>query len=741
MYRSLAAVAVFFVALPIATAKPEYLVEAINFGAKDCSFCHQTAAGGEALNDRGNWLVNAKERAGTESVDVAWLAIRERRSQRNAPVVDQGDLTRYQTVEEAAFLNKMPSRAMDYTTNHGEWPAYGGNLGAQKYTPLNQINLETVDDLEIVWEWKSNLDPGPREVEGQRKGPDMFKGTPLMANNMVYVRTRFSAIVAIDPLTGSTIWEYEPDTIKGPSPPMFGFTTRGLSYHADNDDKRVIYTSSDGLLIALNADTGELIEEFGQNGIVNLRTGLRRTLTQRQAAWSNVPSVCDDVIVVGSQTNDGSHWHNARNPDAKSWKENLPVGDVRGFDVKTGKQLWTFVTVPQEGEFGNETWLQDSWKWVGNVNVWSQTSCDTFLGHVYLPLTAPTHHLYGGDRPGHNLFSTSTVAVDLKTGKRVWHFQIVHHDIWDYDLPAPPVVMDFRKDDGTPVKAVAQLTKMGYVFVFDRVTGKPVWEVIEREVPKSDLEGEWTAATQPHPTKPPAYVNQGFTENDVIDLTPELKEAALEQIKNYRLGPLYTPASTRGTLINPGVGGGANWGGGSYDPESQTFFVGARQVPMLLQARMNVPPSERLPRYRVAFLGVNNSNLPIVKPPWSTITAYDMRTGTIKWQVPNGAGPKTHGALRHLELPDLGVLNAAPGLLVTPELIIHGNRAAMGSELRVLEKETGKLVWQHPIKGFATEAPPITYSIGEDQYIVIGIGGAWEPARLIAFRLRNASVE
>ena len=458
-----------------AIAKPEFLPPAQTFGAKDCSFCHTTVTGGEALNERGEWLQNFKNRRGAEAVDVSWLAIRERRN-RNAATTVRTDLTRYQSDEEAEKLATVPVRRVDYTTNHGEWPAYSGNLGAQKYSPLKQINRSNVDDLEIAWIWSSNLDPGTRMVDGQPKGPDMYKGTPLMVNNKLFVRTRFSAVIAIDPTTGSTIWEFEPDTVKGPPPPMFGFTTRGLSFHRHESSNKLIYTSSDGLLIALDAETGVPAERFGNEGMIDLKQGLRRNLTHRQASWSNVPSVCEDVVVVGSQTSDVSHWQNIRRRgSARNWKENLPVGDIRGFDAISGKHLWTFQTVPQKGEFGNHTWEENSWEWVGNVNVWSQTSCDPMLGHVYLPLTAPTHHLYGGDRPGFNLFSTSTVALDLKSGKRVWHFQIVHHDIWDYDLPAPPVVMDFRVNN-KPVKAVGQLTKMGYLFVFDRVTGVPVWK-------------------------------------------------------------------------------------------------------------------------------------------------------------------------------------------------------------------------------------------------------------------------
>lgn len=722
-----------------AAAKPEFLPPAQTFGAKDCGFCHTTPTGGEALNERGEWLVNFKDRRGAEAVSVSWLRIRERRN-RSAATPVRTDLTRYQSVEETEKLSAIPIRRVDYTTNHGEWPAYSGNLGAQKYSPLPHVNRSNVDNLELAWVWTSNLDPGARVVDGERKGPDMFKGTPLMVNNKLFVRTRFSAIVAIDPISGSTIWEFEPDTIKGPPPPMFGFSTRGLSFHHHRTSNRVIYTSSDGLLIALDAESGQLAEGFGNQGVVDLKTGLRRNLTRRQASWSNVPSVCNNVIIVGSQTSDVSHWQNLRGREAsRGWKENLPVGDVRGFDAISGKHLWTFHTVPQKDEFGNHTWEEESWKWVGNVNVWSQTSCDTELRHVYLPLTAPTHHLYGGDRKGTNLFSTSTVALNVRSGRRIWHFQIVHHDIWDYDLPTPPVVMDFRID-GRLVKAVGQLTKMGYLFVFDRRSGRPVWDIVERKVPQSDLEGERAATTQPHPTKPPPFVTQGFTKNDVIDLTPELREQALAQIADYRLGPLYTPASERGSVINPGVGGGANWGGGAYDSHTGHFFVGARQEPMVLQASAIHDETGMYPRYRVSFRGMRVNNLPVIKPPWSTITAYDMNNGTILWQVPNGPGPKNHQALRELELPDLGNVGAAPGLLLTPELIFFTSIEGYTSSLNAIDRRTGERIWQARIPGFASDAPPITYTIGDDQYVVVGTGGAWEPARMIAFRLKGKNL-
>ena len=721
-------------AASLAGASPEHLLPALEFGARDCGFCHLTAQGGEGRNERGAWLVAERERRGVDLIDVSWLAARE---PRRAPTQENTAPAKTPTTTAATTrlppLQALPQdrrRPFDYSTSHGDWPAYGGDLGASKHAPLGQIGAANVGGLRVAWTWEA-FDNHRYLGGGRRRVPDGFKATPLMAGGRLFVRTAFSAVAALDPLTGETLWTFDPGTGDGPRPAMFGFSTRGLAYHRNADDERLLLVSSDGWLIALAAATGKPYANFGEEGRVDLRKGLRRPIRRSASSWNYAPAVCGDVVVVGNQTSDMSHLERGDG----HWQDNVPLGDVRGFDVATGKQLWNFKTVPQEGEFGNDTWGDESWRWMGNTNVWSMMSCDAKLGHVYLPVTAPTSHFYGGLRPGDNLFGTSLVALEAATGKRLWHYQTVHHDIWDYDLPAAPVVADIVQD-GKPVPAVAQVSKVGFLYVFNRKTGEPLWPIEERPVPASDLEGEQAAKTQPFPTWPPPFEMQGVGEDDLIDLTPQLRERARQKLSGIRLGGLFLPASTQGSLVLPGWGGGANWGGAAFDPDTQMLFVASRRWPLLMTARKIDPKRFGFP-YRIRPSGVDIGGLPVIKPPWASITAYRLDTGDIAWQVANGAGPKEHPLLKGLNLPDLGVPNNAPGLLVTQGLIFHGHRRGweQPSSLRALNKTTGALVWEHPLDGTHNVTPPMTYLAGGKQFVVVATGTGLEPGRLTAFRL------
>jgi len=708
-----------------ALASPDLLADAVKYGARDCSFCHLTPQGGEAHNERGLWLVAERDRRGAETIDVAWLAARD-------AVVATTETPR-QTVSEVSRLptvKPLPAdrlRLVDQTTAHGDWPAYGGGVRAQKYSSLDQVSAKNADRLGVAWDWEAFDNHRYLGVSGRRKTPDGFKATPIVVGGRLFVRTAFSAVAALDPTTGETLWTFDPGTGDGPRPPMFGFSTRGLAYHHDEDTGgRVLLVTTDGWLIALSAETGEPFDDFGDGGRVDLSKGMRRVLLRNTTTWSYAPTLCGDVVVVGNQADDGFHYR-------RNWRDNVPLGDVRGFDVGTGRQVWVFETIPQAGQIGNDTWGEDSWRWMGNTNVWTMMSCDPELGLVYLPVSAPASHFYGGLRPGDNLFGTSLVAVDAHSGERRWHFQTVHHDIWDYDLPAAPVVADIVVG-GKPVKAVAQVSKVGFVYVFDRVSGEPVWPIEERPVAASTLEGERAAATQPFPTWPPPFEMQGLREDDLIDFTPELRQLALEAVDGRRMGGLFLPASPEGSLVVPGWGGGANWGGAAFDPETRMFYVASRREPLLMVAR-RVPSSRNGMPYRIRPGGVDIDGLPVVKPPWSSITAYHLDTGEIAWKVANGRGPKDHPLLRGLDLPDLGERANAPGLLVTKHLIFHGHRSATGSTLRALDKATGTLVWEHPVEGVHLSAPPMTYLAGGRQFVVIATGSAREPGRLTAFRL------
>ncbi len=714
-------------------ANPEFLAPAIEFGAKDCSFCHLTASGGQGNNDRGVWLIEERDRRGVETIDIAWLAQRDTRVT-PAPAPDPAPAVRVADNIAPPVIDPLPeerSRLFDYTTTHGDWPAYGGDLGARKYSPLRQITADNVDQLRVAWVWEAF--DNYRYTGRGRQTPDGFKATPLMVGGKLFVRTAFSAVAAVDPLTGATLWKFDPGTGDGPRPAMFGFSTRGLGFHRDQDGERLLLVTSDGWLYALSPETGKPLPGFGNEGRVDLTTGLRRPIERSASSWNYAPAVCGDVVVVGNQSSDTSHFGGRRGN--RDWQANVPLGDVRGYDARSGKQKWIFKTVPQAGEFGNDSWGEESWRWMGNTNVWSMMSCDPALGMAYLPVSAPTSHFYGGLRPGDNLFGTSLVAVDANTGKRVWHYQTVHHDIWDYDLPAAPVVADIVVE-GKPVPAVAQVSKVGFLYVFNRVTGEPVWPITEQPVPSSDLAGERAAKTQPFPTWPPPFEMQGATEDDLIDLTPQLRQRALEKLDNVRLGGLFLPASEQGSLVVPGWGGGANWGGAAFDPETRMLYVASRRMPLVLTARE--VDAERIGYpYRIRPSMVDIGDLPIIKPPWSSITAYHLDSGDIAWQVANGSGPRDHPLLKGLDLPDLGVPNNAPGLLVTKNLIFFGHRSGWErpSSLRAIDKATGQLIWQHTVEGTHLSAPPMTYLSGGKQFVVLATASGLEPARLTAFRL------
>ena len=723
----------------------------MEFGATDCAFCHVTQSGGEGNNARGQWLIDERERRGVPVIDVSWLADREGEARgRATPVQVAATASPAPAADALKPLAEDARRPFDYTTAHGDWPAYNGGLRAQKYAPLDQISPENVEELKVVWTWEAfdnhryadvAADAGQPRGRRWRRGtklPDGFKATPLMAEGKLFVRTSYSGVAAIDPLSGERLWTFDPGTGDGPRPPMFGFTSRSVSYYRPPkaDTGRIMLLTSDGWLIALDAETGELVDGFGQAdgpmaGRVDLTQGVRRPILRTASAWSYSPAICGDVLLVGNQTDDTSHVSR----DGGPWQENELVGDVLGFDMSTGAQLWTFKTVPQEGEFGNETWGDESWKWMGNTNVWSTMSCDPDAGLAYLPVTAPTSHFYGGLRPGDNLFGTSIVAINARTGERRWHFQTVHHDIWDYDLPAPPVITDIVVD-GKPIKALAQVSKVGFVYVLDRLTGEPVWPIEERPVPPSDLEGEKASPTQPFPTWPPPFELQGITEDDFNDLTPTLLAKVRETLKPFRLGGLFLPASTQGSVAVPGWGGGANWGGASFDPETRMLYVASRRMPLAIHAVERDVERFGQP-YHISPNMVAVDGLPVVKPPWSSITAYRLDTGEIAWQRPNGRGPVDHALLKGLDLPDLGVPGNAPGILVTETLLFHGHRRGRGggSVLRALDKAMGTVLAEHPLPGTHLLAQPMTYMAGGRQFVVVATGSGLEPQRLTAFRL------
>ena len=522
--------------------------------------------------------------------------------------------------------------------------------------------------------------------------------------------------------------------------------TRGVAYWADGDEQRIIAQRGQWLF-ALDAKTGRPDDGFGDGGRVNLTTGLADGARYR---WGGAPTVIRDVIVVGQSMS-----------DTFVTKEDIR-GDVRAFDVRTGELRWVFHTIPQAGEFGTDSWEDDSWQYTGHAPVWSLFSADEDLGYVYLPVTSPTNDMFGGHRVGDNLFSQSLVCVDATTGERVWHFQIVHHGLWDYDLPAAPILMDIEVD-GREIKAVTQITKQAFAFVFDRVTGEPVWPIEERAVPQSTTPGERTSPTQPFPTKPPAFDRQGATIDNLIDFTPELRAEALEIVERYTIGPLFTPPSVRtdaasgnlGTIQLPGSQGGADVQGAAFDPETNILYIPSITAPFVADVLEGNPDRTNLSYVKGTRLWIGGPRgLPLFKPPYGRITAIDMNRGEIVWQVPNGQGPRNHPAIRHLNLGRLGY-PGRPSPLATGALLFIGEGSdAFGSGGRVpdgmpaeivtnygepwfraYDKATGEVVWEVELPAGTTGAP-VTYMHDGKQYVVVGISGReGMPPRFVAFSL------
>jgi len=620
-------------------------------------------------------------------------------------------------------------------TIEGEWLQHRGDYASTNYSSLSQINKENVDSLRIAWRWKSdNFGPTPEFY---------FKVTPLMAKGVLFTTAGLSrTVAAINAETGETLWTFRFDEKERKSYVPRQNSGRGVAYWSSptNGKDRVIYITPGFQLIALDAQTGQLIPDFGSRGVVDLKKGLGPHVDPLTATVGSTspPIIVNGVIVVGSCFPVGLA------PVSK----NQVRGDIMGYDVKTGKQLWIFHTIPQQGEEGNETWEKDSWKYTGNAGAWAPLTADPQLGYVYLPIEAATGDFYGGHRPGNNLFSQSLVCLNVKTGKKVWHYQLIHHDIWDYDLPAPPVLADIVVE-GKPIKAVVQVTKQAFAFVFDRVTGKPVWPIEEREVPRSAVPGEWTSPTQPFPTKPAAFDRQGYSDDMLVDFTPEIKKEALEIVSKYKKGPLYTPVSAYdppnqlGSLVLPDAVGGANWQGGVLDPETGILYVSSSTVlrPMSLEKAPQLSDMDY-----VAYMGnarIGPHGLPLVKPPYGRITAINLNTGEHLWMIPNSDTPewiKNIPALKGINIERTGSPDRV-GLMVTKTLLFGGEGSGLyvgdgggGNIFRAYDKATGKIISKIELPANQCGIP-MTYSINGKQYIVVAVGAVGHPGELVALSL------
>ena len=614
----------------------------------------------------------------------------------------------------------------------GEWRNYAGDAGSTKYSGLSVIDESNVQDLEIAWRWQS-VDYERQAEDPELRFSNLLLATPLKVGDALYTSTNLGQAAAIDPSTGETLWVYDAPTEGTGGSGTRG--TRGLAYWSGDGDERLL-TVSGQFLVALDVSTGAVHRDFGDNGKVDLRRGMGAR--PQPFRWNAAPMVCGDVVIVGAAMSDSP------------MQRRMPRGYVRGYDVRTGRLMWRFNPVPQPGEFGNDTWEDGSWEYSGHANLWSLMSADEELGYVYLPLSTPTNDWYGGHRLGDNLFAESLVALECATGQRVWHFQMVHHGLWDYDNPAAPNLVDVTVD-GRQIRAVAQVTKQGFTFVFDRATGEPVWPVEERAVPQSDVPGERVSPTQPVPTWPLPFERQGISIDDLIDFTPELRAEAVEILNGYQYGPMFTPPSalnedpggTQGTIQLPGWVGGADWGGAAFDPETHVLYVPSITAPVVV-ALIEPDPEESDFRYirgnpRVV---AGPRGLPLIKPPWGRITAIDLDTGEHLWVAPNGEGIRDHDALAGLDLPRLGT-PGRPTPLLTKTLLFIGEGSpdmiAMpefggGNMFRAYAKETGEVLWEVELAA-GTAGSPITYMQDGRQYLVVGIGDAERPAEFVAFSL------
>jgi quinoprotein glucose dehydrogenase len=661
------------------------------------------------------------------------------------------------------------------STKNGEWPYYTADLKGSKYAPLDQINSANFNKLEVAWRFKTdNLGTKPEYK---------LEGTPLMVKGNIYVTagTRRD-VISLDAKTGEVNWVYSMHEGKRAAIAPRQLSGRGVSYWTDGrGDDRVVFVTTGYRLVELNAHTGRPIDNFGKDGIVDLKVGMvngagqQIDLEEGEAGLHSTPLVVKDVVIVGSSFKEGM--------TVKT--HNNTKGLVRAFDAKNGKLLWTFNTIPRPGEFGNETWENNSWATNGNTGVWTQMTVDEDLGLVYLPVETPTSDFYGGERPGNNLFAESLVCVDLKTGKRKWHYQVVHHPIWDYDLSSAPILADINVN-GRAIKAVALPSKESFLYVFDRVTGQPVWPIEERPVPQSDVPGEKTSPTQPFPTKPPAYGRQFLRiPDDLIDFTPEMRAQARDNVARYKTGPMFLPpivGDTNGLLaaLTLGTaGGGTNWPGAGYDPETHIVYAEANQSG-LFPISMRTPPqgfsdiryvmgrngtdfvvsegpgfgsaadapkpaprpraAERAPAQNVGGLTVQG--LSIVKPPYAVISAVNLDRGELQWQVPYGETPdavRNHPALKGMNIPNTGQPGSV-GLLVTKTLVVLGDSQITsvthprGSMLRAYDKATGKEVGA-VLMPAPQSGSPMSYQVDGKQYIIVAVSGGAYSGEYIAYSL------
>ena len=637
-----------------------------------------------------------------------------------------------------AVAHAAPAQAQEGDQPEGEWRYWGSDVASTRYSPLDQIDATNFGSLEVAWTWR-----------GDNFGPEadpLLRATPIYVNGTLYsVAGSRRTAVAIDPATGETLWTFREPPTKRWEDSMRKNYGKGVAY-ADVDGRGVIYLVTPAFFLhALDPDTGYPVESFGEGGVVDLLDGLGPWPHDRNKGLdpatgyitnSSPPIVVNGVVVVGNSHEQGYY---------QTRQENVP-GNVLGYDAATGEHLWTFNVIPQEGEHGNDTWENDAWKWTGNVSAWAPLSADPELGLVYVVTDPPTVDYFGGFHPGDNLFANTILAIDAATGERRWHFQTVHHDVWNYDNPTAPNLMDVTVN-GRDVRALVQVTKQGWAYVLDRATGEPVWPIEERPVPQSDVPGEHLSPTQPFVTRPAPFEMQGLAEDDLIDFTPELRAMALDIVKDFRLGPLFNPPSrenapdgTQAAIHCPGANGGANIpGGAAADPETGILYVASTKgcsAPRLVPGT-DVDPESNVDWVSVGPGGVRGPDgLPIFKPPYGTITAIDMNTGDHLWQIPNGTTPesvKNHPLLEGVDVGNTGARSHATKL-VTKTLLMYGEGRGAAPIFRAVDKATGAELGAVELPG-STLTAPMTYMHEGVQYVVMAVGGRGMAGALVALRL------
>jgi quinoprotein glucose dehydrogenase len=573
-----------------------------------------------------------------------------------------------------------------------DWPRVGNDPGGMRHSALVQIHRGNVSQLQPAWTFRTG---------GQRANdPYPLQGTPIVIDGVLYVTGPDLTVFALQAGTGREIWRFDP---KRESTRAY-LGNRGMAYWSEarrDGARRILLGTTDGRLLSLDAATGRPDPAFGRGGTVDLRAGLGGAAADDAYGVTAAPGVFEDLVILGVSLSDGRNLETA--------------GDLRAFDVRTGREVWRFRTVPGPGEAGHETWGGESWKERGGANAWSGVSIDAERGLVFASTGSAAYDFHGGDRPGDNLFANSVLCLDARTGRRVWHFQAVHHDVWDYDLPAPPTLVTVTRG-AERIPAAAQVTKMGFVFVFDRLSGRPLFDVVEREVPPSDVPGERLSRTQPFPVKPPPLARQGFSEADVTDLSPKARAYVRRQIEGYRQGPLFTPISREGTVFSPGTLGGMNWSGASFDPATGWLYVNTQNLPGLMKL-LPAPPESRPPFTLLDYARLfDPEGYPGVKPPWRLLSAVDLASGDLRWQVPLGE----HAELTARGVPPTGTLNLGGSLVTAGGLVFIA--ATKDERIRAFDSATGKTLWQAslPFGGYAT---PATYAASGRQFVVVAAGG------------------